>query len=387
MVKDEKKKKKDGIISQEKRRILYDVACKVCQDNSSGKHYGIFACDGCAGFFKRSIRRNRSYTCKGKVQGNCVVDKTHRNQCRACRLRKCIQEGMNKDAVQHERGPRNSTLQRQMSLYLKEPSESSSVSPCLDLSSSRISSTSGPPEDMDRSLRSLQVPTSFFFCPPQLLSRIPLPVPTLIPMSNPEAICESAASLVFLNIKITRSMPTFIQLPPEDQLILLRESWHEMFILGAAQWLPPFEVDPLITAFVEWNRGEKPENLVDDAKNMVDAIRNFQRLQVDSHEYSCMRATVLFKPVFDLESKNDKKPVLKEVTTIRTLHEGTQEMLSRYVSAAYPLQQCRLNKLYLSMASAKIVPADVIENLFFRKTIGDAPISQIISGIYQTHCQ
>lgn len=91
--------------------------------------------------------------------------------------------------------------------------------------------------------------------------------------------------------------------------------------------------------------------------------------------------------VFDLESKNDKKPVLKEVTTIRTLHEGTQEMLSRYVSAAYPLQQCRLNKLYLSMASAKIVPADVIENLFFRKTIGDAPISQIISGIYQTHCQ
>lgn len=39
------------------------------------------------------------------------------------------------------------------------------------------------------------------------------------------------------------------------------------------------------------------------------------------------------------------------------------------------------------MASAKIVPADVIENLFFRKTIGDAPISQIISGIYQTHFQ
>lgn len=69
-----------------------------------------------------------------------------------------------------------------------------------------------------------------------------------------------------------------------------------MFILGAAQYLPPFEVDPLITAFVEWNRGEKPENLVDDAKNMVDAIRNFQRLQVDPHEYSCMRATVLFKP-------------------------------------------------------------------------------------------
>lgn len=33
-------------------RILLDIPCKVCQDHSSGKHYGIFACDGCAGFFK-----------------------------------------------------------------------------------------------------------------------------------------------------------------------------------------------------------------------------------------------------------------------------------------------------------------------------------------------
>ncbi len=33
-------------------RILYDIPCKVCTDHSSGKYYGIFACDGCAGFFK-----------------------------------------------------------------------------------------------------------------------------------------------------------------------------------------------------------------------------------------------------------------------------------------------------------------------------------------------
>ena len=71
---------------------------------------------------QRSIRRGRQYVCKAKTEGNCLVDKTHRNQCRACRLQRCLNVGMNKDAVQHERGPRNSTLRRQMSLYFRDQS-------------------------------------------------------------------------------------------------------------------------------------------------------------------------------------------------------------------------------------------------------------------------
>ena len=64
---------------------------------SNGMHY----VSGCSGFFKRSIHRNRVYTCKaqGEQKGRCPIDKTHRNQCRACRLKKCFAASMNKDGM------------------------------------------------------------------------------------------------------------------------------------------------------------------------------------------------------------------------------------------------------------------------------------------------
>ncbi|OAD61662.1 Nuclear receptor subfamily 2 group E member 1 [Eufriesea mexicana] len=78
---------------------LLDIPCLVCGDRSSGKHYGIYSCDGCSGFFKRSIHSNRRYICKvqGAMKGRCPIDKTHRNQCRACRLAKCFEANMNRD--------------------------------------------------------------------------------------------------------------------------------------------------------------------------------------------------------------------------------------------------------------------------------------------------
>ncbi|RWS28326.1 hypothetical protein B4U80_10470 [Leptotrombidium deliense] len=69
--------------------------CHVCGDRASGRHYGVSSCDGCRGFFKRSVRRNLVFTCK--ENGNCVIDVVRRNQCQSCRFKKCLQVNMRRE--------------------------------------------------------------------------------------------------------------------------------------------------------------------------------------------------------------------------------------------------------------------------------------------------
>ncbi|CAM6000779.1 unnamed protein product, partial [Sphagnum balticum] len=75
--------------------------CAICGDRASGKHYGVYSCEGCKGFFKRTVRKQLAYTCR--EQSACLIDKRQRNRCQYCRYYKCKQMGMKQDAVQEER--------------------------------------------------------------------------------------------------------------------------------------------------------------------------------------------------------------------------------------------------------------------------------------------
>uniref|UniRef100_A0A671UFK5 Retinoic acid receptor, alpha b n=1 Tax=Sparus aurata TaxID=8175 RepID=A0A671UFK5_SPAAU len=85
--------------------------CFVCQDKSSGYHYGVSACEGCKGFFRRSIQKNMVYMChRDKV---CIINKVTRNRCQSCRLQKCLDVGMSKELVRNDRMKKKKEEKRQ----------------------------------------------------------------------------------------------------------------------------------------------------------------------------------------------------------------------------------------------------------------------------------
>ena len=74
------------------RQQLINSPCPVCTDKISGFHYGIFSCESCKGFFKRTVQNKKVYTCV--ADRNCVIDKTQRKRCPYCRFQKCLDVGM-----------------------------------------------------------------------------------------------------------------------------------------------------------------------------------------------------------------------------------------------------------------------------------------------------
>ncbi|CAL1534507.1 unnamed protein product [Lymnaea stagnalis] len=83
------------------------ILCKICGDKASGFHYGVFSCEGCKGFFRRTIRHQLTYKpCDTPSQ--CLIMRISRNRCQYCRLQKCISSGMSHEAVRLGRCPKKS---------------------------------------------------------------------------------------------------------------------------------------------------------------------------------------------------------------------------------------------------------------------------------------
>ncbi|GBM06531.1 Ecdysone-induced protein 78C [Araneus ventricosus] len=99
------------------------VPCKVCGDKASGYHYGVTSCEGCKGFFRRSIQKKIEYRCLRDEK--CLVIRLNRNRCQFCRFKKCLDVGMSRDSVRYGRVPKRTRERMEESRVAQAESDQS----------------------------------------------------------------------------------------------------------------------------------------------------------------------------------------------------------------------------------------------------------------------
>ncbi|KAJ7403574.1 Hepatocyte nuclear factor 4-alpha [Pitangus sulphuratus] len=299
--------------------IGVSALCAICGDRATGKHYGASSCDGCKGFFRRSVRKNHMYSCRFNRQ--CVVDKDKRNQCRYCRLKKCFRAGMKKEAVQNERD----RISTRRSSY--EDSSLPSINALLqaEVLAQQISS---PVSVINGDIRGKKI-------------------------ASISDVCESMKQQLLVLVA------------------LLRAHAGEHLLLGAAKRSMVFK-DVLLLGndhIIPRNCPELVE--VNRVANRVldELVLPFQELQIDDNEYACLKAIIFFDP--------DAKG-LSDPSKIKRMRYQVQVSLEDYINDRQYDSRGRFGELLLLLPVLQSITWQMIEQIQFVKLFGMAKIDNLL---------
>ncbi|XP_045595951.2 photoreceptor-specific nuclear receptor isoform X1 [Procambarus clarkii] len=199
--------------------------------------------------------------------------------------------------------------------------------------------------------------------------------PGALVITPSDSVYENAAKLLFLGVKWARSIPSFMQLPFRDQAILLEESWSELFVVAAAQWSLPLDEGSLV-------RGagvsvEQEAGLAREVEAMRDVITRLHALRVDHTEYACLKALILFRP----EARG-----LRDGYGVEVLQDQTQLMLHEYLASKVcgAGGRVRAGKLLLLLPALGHVSATAVQEIFFKRTVGNTPIERVLCDMFKS---
>lgn len=323
-------------------------------------------------------------------------------------------------AVQHERGPRNSTLKKQQISYLSEANARLMLSPSqsnvLNLTIGRTPSPKSPPRMIDNVLH-LFPPPSFFYnsppfsrvsptffyeeilpifnCCPQFSSSHP-PYPPSPPIFNQfqlapttedttlPVICESAARLLFMNVQWAVTVPEYMALPVEDQVNLMELAWRDLFVVSIAQLLPLLDLTGPY-----FSRRITTPTIQRGAEEFKEIVEKIKSMMLDTNEYQTLRHVLLFRASTNLYDKSnifDLKNLIQKNRVLQ-LQDEYLTNLNNYIASVHMDQPLRFTKLMLILPHLKTVTNYIIEELFFRKTIGSISLNKIMCDMYRNHLE
>ena len=140
-----------------------------------------------------------------------------------------------------------------------------------------------------------------------------------------------------MSVKWAKSIPSFQQLSPSDQDLLLSSSWSQLFLLSLSQWSVNLDKEQLLReSFAPMN---KQEELSDSLTELCEIVTRITQLRLDHTEYTCLKALVLFKPeVLNLKQhlQVTEKKLQALVNSMRILGGGSARSNSPDASGVLP---------------------------------------------------
>ncbi|XP_068236473.1 retinoic acid receptor RXR-alpha-B-like isoform X2 [Palaemon carinicauda] len=298
--------------------------CSICGDRASGKHYGVYSCEGCKGFFKRTVRKDLSYACR--EDRLCTIDKRQRNRCQYCRYQKCLSMGMKREAVQEERqrtkGDKGDG----------DPDSSCGGIPDMPITSIHEAETIVEPTDEQ-------------------------PVDQGDAVTN---ICQAADRHLVQLVEWAKHIPHFTDLPVEDQVVLLKAGWNELLIAAFSHRSMGVKDGIVLATGLVVHRSSAHQAGVGAIFDRVlsELIAKMKEMKMDKTELGCLRSIVLFNP--------DAKG-LGACNEVEILREKVYAALEEYTRTTYPHEPGRFAKLLLRLPALRSIGLKCLEYLFLFK--------------------
>ncbi|XP_047219725.1 vitamin D3 receptor A [Girardinichthys multiradiatus] len=344
--------------------------CGVCGDKATGFHFNAMTCEGCKGFFRRSMKRKATFTCP--FNGSCTITKDNRRHCQACRLKRCIDIGMMKEfiltdeevqrkremimkrkeeeAAREAQRPRLNEEQARMISSLVEAHHKTYDASYTDFSRFRPPVRDGPvtrSASRAASLHSLSDASSdsFNHSPESLDTKMNFS--NLLMMyqdgaSSPDS-CEEDTKLSMLPhladlvsysiqkvIGFAKMIPGFRELTAEDQIALLKSSAIEIIMLRSNQ---SFSLEDM-----SWSCGGADfKYCVNDVTKaghtleLLEPLVKFQvglkKLNLHEEEHVLLMAICLLSP---------DRPGVQDHARIEQLQDRLSEALQAYIRVNHP---------------------------------------------------
>ncbi|XP_022064291.1 probable nuclear hormone receptor HR38 [Acanthochromis polyacanthus] len=332
--------------------------CAVCGDNASCQHYGVRTCEGCKGFFKRTVQKNAKYVCLANK--DCPVDKRRRNRCQFCRFQKCLAVGMVKEVV------RTDSLKGRRGRLPSKPKtavEASSTTPNVNIIASLVRAHLDSNPTIGKLDYSKYQETTDNMKEKEDAGDI-------------QQFYDLLTSALDVIRNWAQTIPGFTDFCSEDQELLLESAFVELFILRLAYRSNPEKNKLIFCNGVVLHRMQCARSFGDWIDSIMDFSQNLHRMNLDISLFACLAALVIITDRHGLkEPKRVEDFQSHLITCLREHVSGNGSELSR-------TQPNYLSRLLGKLPELRTLCTQGLQRIFYLKLEDLVPPPPIVEKIF-----